>query len=210
MVSYYNPLPYSQKHTASNLNYPPTQPWQWTASYPTPPNHQLLNEMESSHSHQVYYNTHHMFHPTGSSATEWHSPLSNTESLLQNVPNVQQLINESNDASVVGNSTTSSGRSTTSTGPPTSEITSVSESRRGISEHHVAESLPSPSLGITGSNVPSPEISLTTASSHRPSNSINNNSIASTTYNHHPSPVKAQYYEWMKKPSYPSQPAPDP
>ncbi|XP_053959456.1 homeotic protein caudal [Anastrepha obliqua] len=211
MVSYYNALPYSQKHTSSNLNYPPTQPWQWTANYPTSANHQLLNEMESSHSHhQVYYNTHHMFHPPGSSAAEWHSPLSNTENLLQNAPHMQQLINESNDGTVVGNTTTSSGRSTNSTGPPSAEIISINESRRGLNEHHINESLPSPTLAISGSNVSSPEVSLTTSSPHLPSNSSNNSgtNIVNASYNNQASPVKAQYYEWMKKPSYPSQPAP--
>ncbi|XP_067622420.1 homeotic protein caudal [Eurosta solidaginis] len=206
MVSYYNPLSYTQKHTASNLNYPATQPWQWPSNYPTSANHQLLTDLESSHSHhQVYYNPHHMFHSAGNSSAEWHSPFSATENLLQSAPNVPQISNESNDGAVVGSST-SSGRSRHSTAHSATEISTLNETRRSINEHHIAESLPSPSLTISGSSVPSPEDSLTT-SPHRISSSNSNNiSISNIGYN--TSPVKAQYFEWMKKPSYPAQPAP--
>ncbi|CAD6997000.1 unnamed protein product [Ceratitis capitata] len=203
MVSYYNPMTYSQKHSTSSLNYPPTQPWQWTANYPASANHhQLLNEMESPHSHhQVYYNTHHMFHPASSSTAEWHSPLSTTENILQSAPNVQQIINESNDGIGLGNNT-SPDRSTNSTAASTVELTSANESRRGMNDHHIAESLPSPSLAISGSNASSPEVSITTASTQHPVNSTASN------LSNYSSPVKTQYYEWMKKPSYPTQPAP--
>lgn len=206
MVSYYNPMTYSQKHNPTTLNYPPAQPWQWTANYPTSANHQLLNEMESSHNHhQVYYNTHHMFHPTGSSTTEWHSPLSTTDNLLQST-NVQQLINESNEGTVIGNSA-SSCRSTNSSGPSTVGLAAINESRRSINDHHISDGVSTPSLVTSGSNASSPEVSLSTSSVQISSNN-SVTGVVNSTYNNHTSPVKTQYYEWMKKPSYPTQPAP--
>ncbi|XP_018794870.1 PREDICTED: homeotic protein caudal isoform X1 [Bactrocera latifrons] len=203
MVSYYNPMTYSQKHNPTTLNYPPAQPWQWTANYSTTPNHQLLNEMESSHNHhQVYYNTHHMFHPTGGSTAEWHSPLSTTDNLLQST-NVQQLINESNDGTVIGNSA-SSCRSTNSSGPSTVELVGINESRRN---DHITDGVPSPTLVTSGSNATSPDVSLSTNSVQNSSNNTVTG-VVNSAYNNHTSPVKTQYYEWMKKPSYPTQPAP--
>ncbi|XP_069962671.1 homeotic protein caudal isoform X2 [Bactrocera oleae] len=158
--------------------------------------------MESSHN-QVYYNTHHMFHPTGSSNTDWHSPLSTTDNLLQST-NAQQLINESNNGTVIGNSA-SSCRSTNSSGPSTVELAGINESRRN--DLHIIDGVPSPSLVTSGSNAPSPEVSLSTTSVQNPSNNTVTG-VVNSTYNNHTSPVKTQYYEWMKKPSYPTQPAP--
>ncbi|XP_017121033.1 homeotic protein caudal isoform X1 [Drosophila elegans] len=101
MVShYYNTLPYTQKHTAANLAYASAagQPWNWTSNYHhTPPNHQFLGDVDSSHAahhaaaaHQMYYNSHHMFHSAAAaSAGDWHSPASSTaaaDNFVQNVP----------------------------------------------------------------------------------------------------------------------------
>lgn len=61
MVSYYNSLPYAQKHSA-NLSYPPAQSW-FSPNYHPPPNPQFLTDVDHSHTQHVYYSPH-VFHQT--------------------------------------------------------------------------------------------------------------------------------------------------
>ncbi|XP_016976031.1 homeotic protein caudal [Drosophila rhopaloa] len=136
MVShYYNTLPYTQKHTAANLAYASAagQPWNWTSNYHhTPPNHQFLGDVDSSHAahhaaaaHQMYYNSHHMFHSAAAaSAGDWHSPASSTaaaDNFVQNVPTtahqlMQQHHQHSHHHAHASSSSASSGSS--SSGAP--------------------------------------------------------------------------------------------
>ncbi|EDW04112.1 GH11619 [Drosophila grimshawi] len=82
MVSHYYNMPYSQKHSANLAYASATQPWNWPSNYHTPPNHQFIGDVDSSHAaahhaaaaHPMYYNAH-MFH---SAASDWHSPASNS------------------------------------------------------------------------------------------------------------------------------------
>lgn len=167
MVSYYNSLPYSQKHSP-NLSYPPTQAW-FSSNYHAPPNHQFLSEVDASHHQHMYYNAH-MFHQAG--AAEWHahdtfqSP--QTQLLGQNP--VNSHLNES------------------------------------ANSENLTEGLPSsPPITVSGSEISSP--GAPTASSS-PQTGTAANSSAAANNNNRPTPAKSPYYDWMKKPSYPSQPTP--
>ncbi|ALC38720.1 cad, partial [Drosophila busckii] len=90
-----------------------------------------------------------------------------------------------------------------------------------------AEGLPSPPITVSGSEISSPGAPNSASSPHHlthhlatagsnnnnnnsPSthNNNNNNNSITANNNHRGSPAKAQYYEWMKKPSYPAQPQP--
>ncbi|KAH8376781.1 hypothetical protein KR093_001327 [Drosophila rubida] len=92
-------------------------------------------------------------------------------------------------------------------------------------QQHIAEGLPSPPITVSGSEISSPGAPTSASSPHHlthhlaassnnnnsPSthNNNNNNSVANNNNNHRTSPAKAQYYDWMKKPSYPAQPQPE-
>ncbi|XP_065357370.1 homeotic protein caudal [Calliphora vicina] len=240
MVSYYNTLSYPQKHSAANLAYSAGQPWQWTANYHTPPNHQYLGDMDSPHAahHQMYYNPHAMFHSAtnAAAASEWHSP-SSAENFAQNAQMLQhqhQLINGSAVANGANGSTpsSSSGSSTSTTSAgPASGSTQLNETVSSIGDQqphpqsqqppHITEGLPSPPITVSGSEISSPGAPTSASSPHHiahhlsnnntsPSaNNNNNNNNTTINNNHRSSPIKShQYYEWMKKPSYPAQPAP--
>lgn len=58
MVSYYNHLQYTQKHSA-NLPYQPSQSW-FSPNYPPPPNAHLFSDVDHQH---VYYSPQ-IFHQT--------------------------------------------------------------------------------------------------------------------------------------------------
>ncbi|KAH8240730.1 hypothetical protein KR026_004445 [Drosophila bipectinata] len=134
MVShYYNSLPYTQKHTAANLAYASaaSQPWNWTPNYHhTPPNHQFLGEVDTSHAahhaaaaHQMYYNSHHMFHSAAAAgAGDWHSPASSTaDNFVQNVPTsahqlMQQHHHHSHAVAGGGGSSSSASSGSSSSG----------------------------------------------------------------------------------------------
>ncbi|EDW12897.1 homeotic protein caudal [Drosophila mojavensis] len=86
---------------------------------------------------------------------------------------------------------------------------------------HIAEGLPSPPITVSGSEISSPGAPTSASSPHHlahhlsssnnnnsPSTHNNNNNSVTANNNHRTSPPKTQYYEWMKKPSYPSQPQP--
>ncbi|KAH8263306.1 hypothetical protein KR044_007131 [Drosophila immigrans] len=91
-------------------------------------------------------------------------------------------------------------------------------------QQHIAEGLPSPPITVSGSEISSPGAPTSASSPHHlthhlaassnnnnsPSthNNNNNNSVTNNN-NHRTSPAKAQYYDWMKKPSYPAQPQPE-
>ncbi|KNC24510.1 Homeotic protein caudal [Lucilia cuprina] len=247
MVSYYNTLSYPQKHSAANLAYSAGQPWQWTANYHTPPNHQYLGDMDSPHAahHQMYYNPHAMFHSASNAAaaaSEWHSP-SSAENFAQNAQMLQQqhqLLNGSAVANGANGSTpsSSSGSSTSTTSAgPASGSTQLNETVSSIGDQqqqqqhqqqqssqqppHITEGLPSPPITVSGSEISSPGAPASSSSPHHiahhlsnnnnsPSTANNNNNNNTTINNNHrSSPIKShQYYEWMKKPSYPAQPAP--
>lgn len=240
MVSYYNTLSYPQKHSAANLAYSAGQPWQWTANYHTPPNHQYLGDMDSPHAahHQMYYNPHAMFHSAtnAAAASEWHSP-SSAENFAQNAQMLQhqhQLINGSAVANGGNGSTpsSSSGSSTSTTSAgPASGSTQLNETVSSIGDQqqhpqsqqppHITEGLPSPPITVSGSEISSPGAPASASSPHHiahhlsnnntspTANNNNNNNNTTINNNHRSSPIKShQYYEWMKKPSYPAQPAP--
>ncbi|XP_032579655.1 homeotic protein caudal [Drosophila sechellia] len=132
MVShYYNTLPYTQKHSAANLAYASAagQPWNWTPNYHhTPPNHQFLGDVDSSHAahhaaaaHQMYYNSHHMFHSAAAaSAGDWHSPASSTaDNFVQNVPtSAHQLMQQHHHHHAHASSSSASSGSSSSGGAP--------------------------------------------------------------------------------------------
>ncbi|KAM8717387.1 hypothetical protein ACLKA7_004134 [Drosophila subpalustris] len=93
-------------------------------------------------------------------------------------------------------------------------------------QQHIAEGLPSPPITVSGSEISSPGAPTSASSPHHlthhlsaaasnnnnnsPSthNNNNNNNSITANNNHRTSPAKAQYYDWMKKPSYPAQPQP--
>ncbi|KAM7354058.1 caudal type homeobox isoform 2-T2 [Cochliomyia hominivorax] len=241
MVSYYNSLSYPQKHSAANLAYSASQPWQWTANYHTPPNHQYLGDMDSPHAahHQMYYNPHAMFHSAtnAAAASEWHSP-SSAENFAQNAQILQQqhqLINGSSLANGSTPSSTAGSSSSTTSAGPASGSTQLNETVSSIGDQqqqpqqqqqqqppHITEGLPSPPITVSGSEISSPGAPASSSSPHHiahhlsnnnnnsPSTNNNNNNNNNTINNNNrSSPIKShQYYEWMKKPSYPAQPAP--
>ncbi|XP_073825676.1 homeotic protein caudal-like [Musca autumnalis] len=252
MVSFYNTLPYSQKHSA-NLAYSAGQPWQWTANYHhTPPNHQYLGDMDSTHAaaahHQMYYNPHAMYHHStnaaAAAASEWHSPSSAAENFSQNsqllAQQHQQLLQGTVGGGTTPSSSSVSASSTTSAGPASGSTTQLNETVSSIgdpqqaqqqqqsgqqqqqAQHHIAEGLPSPPITVSGSEISSPGAPASSSSPHHIAHHLNNNNSPSTannnnnnnnTINHNnnnrSSPIKShQYYDWMKKPTYPAQPAP--
>ncbi|XP_037960254.1 homeotic protein caudal [Teleopsis dalmanni] len=226
MVSYYNALPYTQKHSAANLPYPGSQSWQWAANYHTTPNHQF--DMDR---HEMYYN-HHMLHSVVTPASDWHSPTS-SDNFTQNAPSAHQILHQqsyfnsggpngtggsgSGNGSGSSNST-ASGSSSSTTAGPASTNTQLNETASSIGEQHIAEGLPSPPITVSGSEISSPGAPASSSSPHHVTHHSNNNTSPTTANNNNnssihnnnnrTSPVKAQYYDWMKKPSYPAQPTP--
>ncbi|KAH8381057.1 hypothetical protein KR200_004222 [Drosophila serrata] len=199
MVShYYNTLPYTQKHSAANLAYASAtgQPWNWTPNYHhTPPNHQFLGDVDSSHAahhaaaaHQMYYNSHHMFHSAAAaSAGDWHSPASSTaDNFVQNVPtSAHQLMQQQHHhhhAHAASSSSASSG-SNSSTGNPATQLNETNSSIGGggggpssdggnpsapssHQQQHIAEGLPSPPITVSGSEISSPGAPTSASSPH--------------------------------------------
>ncbi|TMW44490.1 hypothetical protein DOY81_010430 [Sarcophaga bullata] len=148
-----------------------------------------------------------------------------------------QLINGSAIANGTANGSTpssSSGSSTSTTSAgPASGNTQLNDTVSSLGDQqqqqqqpqqqppHITEGLPSPPITVSGSEISSPGVPTSSSSphhiAHHLSNNNNNNSPTnnnnnnSTTINNNnrSSPIKAHhYYEWMKKPSYPAQPAP--
>ncbi|KAH8350738.1 hypothetical protein KR084_006105 [Drosophila pseudotakahashii] len=145
MVShYYNTLPYTQKHSAANLAYASAagQPWNWTPNYHhTPPNHQFLGDVDSSHAahhaaaaHQMYYNSHHMFHSAAAaSAGDWHSPASSTaDNFVQNVPtSAHQLMQQHHHHHAHASSSSASSGSSSSGAPGAPQLNETNSSIGG-------------------------------------------------------------------------------
>ncbi|BFF95713.1 homeotic protein caudal [Drosophila madeirensis] len=197
MVShYYNTLPYTQKHSAANLAYASAagQPWNWTPNYHTPPNHQFLGDVDSSHAahhaaaaHQMYYNSHHMFH-SAAAAGDWHSPASSaaaSDNFVQNVPASAHQLMQQHHAHVggglasAGSSSSASSGSSSAGGPgPTIGGTQLNETNSSLGaeappnhaqqqqQQHIAEGLPSPPITVSGSEISSPGAPTSASSPH--------------------------------------------
>ncbi|XP_017043929.1 LOW QUALITY PROTEIN: homeotic protein caudal [Drosophila ficusphila] len=198
MVShYYNTLPYTQKHSAANLAYASaaSQPWNWTPNYHhTPPNHQFLGDVDSSHAahhaaaaHQMYYNSHHMFH-SAASAGDWHSPASSTaENFVQNVPtSAHQLMQQHHHHHAHASSSSTSSGSSSSGAPNAPQLNETNSSIGGGGgagsvggatdggpgsappnhQQHIAEGLPSPPITVSGSEISSPGAPTSASSPH--------------------------------------------
>lgn len=222
MVSYYNTLSYSQKHSAANLPYPAGQPWAWQSNYHPPPNHQFLGDVESPHSvgHHPsiqYYN--HMFgnHPSA----DWHTTTENFQNATQSHLLQQHHQNHQNQQhqQQLHHQHQQSG------------ATQLNDTASSVGEAQIADGLPSPPITVSGSELSSPGAPASSSSPHgnMSTNSSNNNnpnnnnnstantsagssgSNGNTTINNNTirsSPVKSPYYDWMKKQSYTAQPTP--
>ena len=246
MVSYYNPMPYSQKHSAANLAYTAGQHWQWSPSNYHTLTQQFMGDVDGPHAaYQMHYP--HMFHPAPGAASEWHSPTSSAENFSQNAPIAHQSMLQqhqhhvasvsaaaaSNAGLISGNSgAAGSSSSASSAGSSTTPgNTQLNETASSIGDPHIAEGLPSPPITVSGSEISSPGAPASSSSphhgghhlagagnnnnnnNHSPStNHNNNNNIAHNNNNNHnnrSSPLKGQqYFDWMKKPTYPAQPTP--
>uniref|UniRef100_A0A1B0FLT4 Uncharacterized protein n=1 Tax=Glossina morsitans morsitans TaxID=37546 RepID=A0A1B0FLT4_GLOMM len=189
MVSYYQ---YSQKHNPTNLAYPGQ--WQWASNYHAPPNHQYLSDMETSHAahHPMYYN-HTMFHSGPVANSEWHSP-SSVENFTQNASATHQLMQQHHLGSAAGVGIAGGG------GGSASSLSS------GSIRAPTSSSSPHQTAGHHLNN--SPTVINNNNSALNNNNNNNNNSNNNNNNNNRTSPIKNQYYDWMKKPSYPSQPKP--
>ncbi|XP_016964276.1 homeotic protein caudal [Drosophila biarmipes] len=199
MVShYYNTLPYTQKHSAANLAYASAagQPWNWTPNYHhTPPNHQFLGDVDSSHAahhaaaaHQMYYNSHHMFHSAAAAgAGDWHSPASSTaDNFVQNVPtSAHQLMQQHHHHHAHASSSSASSGSSSSGAPGAPQLNETNSSLGGGGgggaggateggpgsappnhQQHIAEGLPSPPITVSGSEISSPGAPTSASSPH--------------------------------------------
>ncbi|EDW75984.1 uncharacterized protein Dwil_GK14914 [Drosophila willistoni] len=155
MVShYYNSIPYTQKHSATNLAYASAAapPWNWNNYHHTTPN-QFMSDMDTSAhaahhaaAHQMYYNSH-MFHSAAAaSASDWHSPASSsTDNFAQNVPtSAHQLMQQHHhhhshvngglpsNGSSSSASSAGSHSSATGGGPTSSGATQLNETNSSI------------------------------------------------------------------------------
>lgn len=176
MVSYYNPLSMYKNHHngGSHLPYPGSaSAAAWYASnYHQPPNTaQFLGDAES-HSQTVYYP--HMFHQSASPDWAGHENYAappQSGSLLQ-------------------------GPGSGNHGGPAGFLSINQATQNGNNHndhiHDGLQSLPSPPITVSGSDMSSPGA---------------NNGSTSPHIHSRPTPVKSPY-EWMKKPSYQSQPNP--
>lgn len=167
MVSYYNHFAmYQKNHSGANLPYS-ASPSAWYSSnyHHQPPNPQFLGESENS-PNPVYY-PHHVFHqssPDWAGHENYAAPPQST--LLQSAGN---------------------------NGP--SSFLPGNQSNNNHNNEHIndgLQSMPSPPITVSGSDMSSPGAPNGSSSPH---------------INSRPTPVKSPY-EWMKKPSYQSQPNP--
>lgn len=180
MVSYYNhPFAMYQKNHGAGSNLPyttsPSAPGWYSNYHHQPPNTaQFLGETDGP-AQPVYY-PHHVFHQ---SSPDWaghenYAAPPQSGSLLQHP-----------------------GAGNNGLGGPSGFLTINQATQNGGNNEHIndgLQSLPSPPITVSGSDMSSPGAPNGSSSPHNPHNS-------------RPTPVKSPY-EWMKKPSYQSQPNP--
>ena len=191
---YHSPLTMYQKNHASNLSYPPTHSW-YPPSYPPthhPSNQQYLGasnagaDSDSTHSPMFYNGHHHMFHQTSPDWTgheNYAVPSQSSASLLQSAMT------------------------------PSAAALHLPQSLGGIgnanhhnSSEHLNDGLP---------NIPpSPPATVNSACSEMSSPGVTNGGgngqtspIIGSLSGNRPSQAQSPY-DWMKKPSYQSQPHP--